>query len=728
MVRAITILPPPPALEVGDSFVLVARVLEGDAARLPRRPLEWSSDSPEVLRISATKALATAVAPGSAVITAACEGRMDRLRVDVAPARADTIAIRLPDKQVRVHEEVQLQATARDKRGQLVSRPIIWSSADDSVATVGVAGLLTPRSEGSTLITAQLDEARTSVTVTVHPAEVAALHISPPPAQVAAGDSFVLTATALDRSGSPLSDRTVVWKVSEVNVAIVTVSGWVMTLHPGVVVLTATCEAASASVTLNVVERLLAKAPTEPRAASARRASSGATAAWDLEPRAERLAPRRRSSPSRRGPLVIAGGALLLAGGFWWAGADRELPDAKVSGTTAAIQDSVSGDVYRPASGATEPAVDSGPAAQVVATGGESKDSATISVPGASADSKAPQAALRVPASITIAPQGTVRVGDTSTIAAAVLDQKGAAIRAARITWSSSLPPVVAVDARTGRLRALDSGTVLISARAGTRSATVALHVLPAAVATLSVEGGRPLKVGDTLGLRAEIRDKHGRGIGDRPVTWATSDTSIAVVEATSGIVHAQGPGSSEITATSEGVSGRVRITVLPRPRTGRAEVAQAEAGAAPPVETSAVQQQRALEEIGAAVDRCYGAIQRKDVVQLAEMYNPVTRSDRDNLKKLSRILRTDEWDAAVDRRVDTPQQIGPASATTEFSFHLTWKDAFGGRVNSRPVFRVEYARRDNQWQMTSCRIVGSPKALTATVTRPARSPPPNGR
>ena len=152
---------------------------------------------------------------------------------------------------------------------------------------------------------------------------------------------------------------------------------------------------------------------------------------------------------------------------------------------------------------------------------------------------------------------------------------------------------------------------------------------------------------------------------------------------------------------------------MLPEPRTRRAEepvVSKAQPDATPSTEERAAERQRELEQIGAGVDRCYGALQRKDVVQLAEMYNPASKSDHDKLKKLSRILRTYEWAAVVGERVDRPQQIGPASAAMEFSFLLTWKDAFGGRVNSRPVFRVEYARRGTQWEMTSCRIVGSPK------------------
>jgi hypothetical protein len=45
-----------------------------------------------------------------------------------------------------------------------------------------------------------------------------------------------------------------------------------------------------------------------------------------------------------------------------------------------------------------------------------------------------------------------------------------------------------------------------------------------------------------------------------------------------------------------------------------------------------------------------------------------------------------------------------------EFSFQLVWKDAFGGRLTSRPVFRAEFARNGKEWEISSCRMVGSPK------------------
>ena len=315
---------------MGDSFLLVARVHESNGSHLPSRPVEWSSDTPGVLRVNATKAVATAVAPGSALITATCDGNQGRLRVTVAPPRADAILVKAPDKPISVGDEVRLEAVPRDKRGRVVTRPVTWKSDNDSVATISLEGVLVARSGGSTRISAELDEARAKVTVTIMPAPVAALHISPPPELVTPGDSFALNATPLDRWAGALSDRIVSWSTSDVRVAVVTAGGWVMTRNPGMVMLSATCEGVSASVSFNVVTREAAQAaaaPVHPHH------SSGP---WDLDVPAEVPEPAR----SRPRWLVAAGGLGLMLAALWLAGGRRMITPADPSESAAATADS----------------------------------------------------------------------------------------------------------------------------------------------------------------------------------------------------------------------------------------------------------------------------------------------------------------------------------------------------------------------------------------------------
>ena len=201
--------------------------------------------------------------------------------------------------------------------------------------------------------------------------------------------------------------------------------------------------------------------------------------------------------------------------------------------------------------------------------------------------------------------------------------------------------------------------------------------------------------------------------MGDRTTLWASSDPVVVAVDSASGVVVAQASGTADIKATSEGKVGIVRITVLPQPRTSRAELAAESAThptTTPPAGDGVADWKRVIDQMLAGVGQCYGALQAKDLARVEELYQPETKADRDKLKKLGRILRTREWAAEIGERKDGAQRIDAAQAAMEFSFQLSWKDAFGGRLRSEPVFRAEFVRNGAAWDLSSCRIVGSPR------------------
>jgi uncharacterized protein YjdB len=350
--------------------------------------------------------------------------------------------------------------------------------------------------------------------------------------------------------------------------------------------------------------------------------------------------------------------------------------------------------------------------AQVIAATSTSRDSARIVVRVGTAQ---PSARERVqPASLVMESHDPIHVGDTTSLRLTVQDAAGKPIRGARVTWSSSEPGVAEVNG-AGKVRAHSPGSTLIIARSGSESAMGSLTVLPAAVSSVRIEGAQPLKVGDTLALRAEARDQRGGGLQDRPIGWSSSNPQVAVVDSSSGVVVARAAGSAEITATAEGKSGRARITILPQPRTGRIEPATeaAEAAAPRPVTSApstADDRQQILQQMIAGVEQCYGALREKDLPRVQALYNPATKSDRDKLKKLSRILGTHEWAAEIGEREDGVQRVGDNTARMEFSFRMSWKDAFGGRLSSYPLFRAEFSILGNQLTLSSCRITNSPK------------------
>ena len=482
MLRAVSILPPPPGLEVGDSFLLVARVHDGQAARLPTGPVQWSSDAPGVLRVNATKAVATAVTPGSALIRAMCDGQEGRLRVTVASPRADAIVIKAVDKPINVGDEVRLEAAPQDKRGRAVTRPVTWRSDDDSVATVSLDGVLVARSSGSTQITAELDEARAGVSITVQPPRVAAVHISPAPDSVVAGDSFALTATPLDRWAGALNDRTVAWSVSDVNVAVVTAGGWVITRNPGLVVLTANCEGVTASLSVTVQERVPEPVIQRPRPDPI---------PWELPP--EPRIPEPRRSRRRPGWLVAAGAAFLLAGGFWLAGSRHPLDLDNMQGTAVAMRDSA------PAEDAT-------------------LESAGYAAASIAKPESTPVADTTSPVSLTITqrPARPITVGSSTTVVAESRDRSGQLLGPERISWISTDTAVVSVDSSTGALRALAPGRAQVIAIAGARRDSARIVVRPPSrepppqIGSLSIATHDSLRVGDTATLALTALDQRG--------------------------------------------------------------------------------------------------------------------------------------------------------------------------------------------------------------------------
>ena len=88
----------------------------------------------------------------------------------------------------------------------------------------------------------------------------------------------------------------------------------------------------------------------------------------------------------------------------------------------------------------------------------------------------------------------------------------------------------------------------------------------PAKVARVDVSSlANQVEVGATLQFSASPKDGKGNPLTGRAVTWTSSAAAIASVD-NSGIVTGVAPGAATITATSEGVTGTLGVTVIPVP------------------------------------------------------------------------------------------------------------------------------------------------------------------
>lgn len=587
LVRSISILPPPDALETGDTFTLVAMLRGERGVLLPGRPVEWATDTPEVLRVHGARGMATAIAPGSARLAATCEGIVAGLQVQVAPPAEDAEA----EPRVRV----------------------------------------------------------------------AGIQVSAPPKSVKAGDSFVLTATPVDHRGGVLLGHTVQWSTSDVGVAVVTANGWVATLGQGPVVLQATCNEASASVRIDVEEAGRPAKRVDPALPKAKHSELRAkhpepSSPPPVEP--QRPVRRRRTRRSGRRLLLIAVAIVLSIPVVWlYSGLGDRIMSR--SATLSATGHSA-GDAVTPPSGQPIAAILRGASASVI---------------------------------ITRRPRQPLVPGASRRLLAEVRDSTGQTLSSSAVSWFSTDGAVARVDSATGWLRAMAPGRATVIATNGKWRDSTAIIVRPAPsrssdTAFIATAPAGTRSLGDTVAQSASGEDGSGAPAPAPESTSTSSDSGVVLPEDFPSESLA-GQGYEPFEPTHREEKARVQATV---PHFNNAERRRREAW------------------LLTAVEQCYEAVRLGNVARLEELYHAESASDKDKLGRLKRILRTEEWGAVVGERINGERHLAGESPAMEFSFQLVWKDAFGGRLTSRPVFRTVIAQSGDQWELSSCRILGSPK------------------
>jgi formylglycine-generating enzyme required for sulfatase activity len=92
----------------------------------------------------------------------------------------------------------------------------------------------------------------------------------------------------------------------------------------------------------------------------------------------------------------------------------------------------------------------------------------------------------------------------------------------------------------------------------------------PPPVASVTVSPpSTTFRVGSTQQFAATLNDAEGNELTGRAVTWASSNTSVATIDASSGMATGVAVGTATMTASSEGQSGSAQLTVLARSNLG---------------------------------------------------------------------------------------------------------------------------------------------------------------
>ena len=185
----------------------------------------------------------------------------------------------------------------------------------------------------------------------------------------------------------------------------------------------------------------------------------------------------------------------------------------------------------------------------------------------------------RVGAVLVAIDSSTLAPGHRSQATVTVLDLSGdTLVRATRrASWASTNPLVATVDAATGTITAQSVGTASIAATVGgaTGRATIAVaEATPPVVSGVDVTlQNAQISLSQTTKASAVAHDSTGDVLTGRVIGWSSSDTSVAVVDASSGRVTPRAIGLAHIVATVDNVASFAMLTVSAQPPAAVASV-----------------------------------------------------------------------------------------------------------------------------------------------------------
>jgi len=168
-VASVSVTPGSVSLHPTQTAQLTASPLDARGIVLDGRAVAWAASASSVAAVSAG-GLVTAQGPGTATITATCEGRSGTATVTVALAPVATVEVVPVSGTLDVGQTLQLTATPRDSAGAAAAGwPVSWTSSDSTTARVSAAGLVTAVAAGTASIGAAAGGRTGTAAVVVRP-------------------------------------------------------------------------------------------------------------------------------------------------------------------------------------------------------------------------------------------------------------------------------------------------------------------------------------------------------------------------------------------------------------------------------------------------------------------------------------------------------------------------------------------------------------------------------
>jgi uncharacterized protein YjdB len=263
---SITISPAAPSIPVNSSqqFTATGNYSDGSSADLTNL-VAWSSSSTTIATIASNGVVST-VGAGTTNISASFAGVSQSTALTVTAPSIVSIAVTPVGLTLAIGINQQFVATATYSDGSSadLASGVTWNSSSTTVATINSSGLATTVAAGSTTITATVGSFTDTMTLTVLPAHLISISVSPATPSIALGTTQQFTAVGSFDDGSTQWLQSVTWSSSSSSIATADSTGLATSVGTGVTTITATSGSVSGTASLTITAASLVSIAVTP--------------------------------------------------------------------------------------------------------------------------------------------------------------------------------------------------------------------------------------------------------------------------------------------------------------------------------------------------------------------------------------------------------------------------------------------------------------------------------
>jgi len=266
ILTSVLVLPSTGSVAIGQAQQFVAYGIYSDSSAKDISALAaWRSDDTSIASVNAA-GLASTLSRGSTKITATLSDVTGSADLAVTAAVLQEIDLTPDIASIPAGASEQLVATGTFSDGSTQDlSSVLWSSGDESIATVDSNGLVKGLVAGTVIITGQVGDYTDTAVITVLPATLVSIAVTPAAPSLATGTTQQFTATGTFTDGSTQDITNIAtWSSDSPEVATINAAGLAKAVAEGTAVISASSGGKSAAATLVVTPAVVASIKIAP--------------------------------------------------------------------------------------------------------------------------------------------------------------------------------------------------------------------------------------------------------------------------------------------------------------------------------------------------------------------------------------------------------------------------------------------------------------------------------